>query len=308
MTAAVRQHTIAEHDPYHSRGSHAELAPRLDTMPVNQAGPLSAAQVADFTRNGFIELDAVFSSAELEFLLQEATGLRTNTAALQHETLILEPADKALRSVFFIHRQNAVFDRLSRDARLVNAARQLLGDEVYIHQSRLNYKPGFSGKEFYWHSDFETWHIEDGMPRMRALSMSIALTQNTEFNGPLMVMPGSHQWYVRCIGETPDEHYKQSLRKQEYGVPDPQSLQKLFTQGGIVAPKGPAGKVVIFDCNIMHGSNSNISPLPRSNVFLVYNSIGNQLVEPFGHIKPRPEFIAARRDIKSIHAAAGHLA
>src|SRR3546814_10756649 len=44
--------------------------------------------------------------------------------------------------------------------------------------SRLNYKPGFKGKEFYWHSDFETWHVEDGMPQMRALSMSILLAEN----------------------------------------------------------------------------------------------------------------------------------
>lgn len=56
------------------------------------------------------------------------------------------------------------------------AGRQILGSEVYIHQSRVNYKPGYGGTGFYWHSDFETWHSEDGMPRMRALSVSIALT------------------------------------------------------------------------------------------------------------------------------------
>lgn len=62
--------------------------------------------------------------------------------------------------------------------RLLDIAQFLLDDEVYIHQSRLNYKPGFRGKEFYWHSDFETWHVEDGMPRLRALSISITLTEN----------------------------------------------------------------------------------------------------------------------------------
>ncbi|PSN08523.1 ectoine hydroxylase, partial [filamentous cyanobacterium CCT1] len=49
-----------------------------------------------------------------------------------------------------------------------------------------------------------------------------------------------------------------------------------------------------FDCNMMHGSSSNISPFPRSNVFFVYNSVHNRLVAPFGGTKPRPEFIAAR--------------
>src|SRR5690606_31153873 len=147
--------------------------------------------------------------------------------------------------------------------RLAGIARYLLGDEVYIHQSRLNYKPGFFGKEFYWHSDFETWHVEDGMPRMRALSMSISLTQNTEYNGPLMIIPGSHRRYVRCVGATPDDHYKQSLRRQEYGVPDPESLQSLFEEGGIATTKGSAVKGVLVGGQPMPGCDSNLSPLPR---------------------------------------------
>jgi len=145
------------------------------------------------------------------------------------------------------------------------------------------------------------------MPRMRALSCSLTLTRNTEYNGPLMLIPGSHRRYVRCVGETPDEHYKQSLRKQEYGVPDPDSLRALYEEGGIVAPTGEAGKLIIFDCNVMHGSNSNISPLPRSNVFLVYNSVSNRLVAPFGNKPPRPEFLATRRSYEVLEPVSGRL-
>ena len=35
-------------------------------------------------------------------------------------------------------------------------------------------------------------------------------------------------------------------------------------------------------------------------IFFVYNSIDNQLQQPLGGIKPRPEFIAAREDIDAI--------
>jgi ectoine hydroxylase len=44
----------------------------------------------------------------------------------------------------------------------------------------------------------------------------------------------------------------------------------------------------------MHGSNGNITPFARRNVFLVYNSVENALVEPFAAPGRRPEFIAAR--------------
>jgi ectoine hydroxylase len=135
------------------------------------------------------------------------------------------------------------------------------------------------------------------MPAMRALSCSILLTDNNEFNGPLMLIPGSHRHFISCAGETPDDHYKVSLKKQEYGVPDEALLSYLSDMGGIVSCKGKAGASVFFDCNTMHASNSNVSPYPRSNVFFVYNSIDNQLRAPKGGLKPRPEFVATREDI-----------
>jgi len=177
---------------------------------------------------------------------------------------------------------------------------QILASDVYIHQSRVNLKPGFAGKEFYWHSDFETWHVEDGMPRMRAVSCSILLTENYEFNGPLMLVPGSHRKYVTCVGETPDDHYQMSLRSQQFGVPDHASLTSLVEEGGITTATGPVGTVLLFDCNVMHGSNGNITPFPRSNLFFVYNSVANQVVDPFCGKKPRPEFVASRQQQPTI--------
>lgn len=267
---------------------------------------LTREQALSYERDGFLVLKNVFSPLEVEGLQAEALRLQTGSQELEPETTITEPGSGAVRSVFRIHRQSNVFQRLVADARLSKVAQFLLGDDVYIHQSRLNLKLGFHGEDFYWHSDFETWHVEDGMPRMRALSMSVLLTENTPVNGPTMFMPGSHKTYVSCVGETPDDHYKQSLKKQEYGVPDEESLSKL-AKDGIAMPTGPAGTVVIFDCNTMHGSNTNITPYPRWNAFFVFNAVSNKLQAPFGPAKPRPEIIAARNDVETVAPIAGPL-
>src|SRR3546814_5528692 len=95
-------------------------------------------------------------------------------------TLVRSPGSDVGRSIFRVHELSDRLARLARDPRLIHIARQILGSEVYMHQSRANMKPGFKGKEFYWHSDFETWHVEDGMPGMRALSCSALLTDNNE--------------------------------------------------------------------------------------------------------------------------------
>ena len=257
--------------------------------------PLSREQVRHYEQHGYLVLENVFSPTELAALQGETRHLLADQAALADETVITEPGSREVRSIFAIHEQNPLMARLAADERLAGVASFLLDDAVYVHQSRLNYKPGFTGKEFYWHSDFETWHAEDGMPRMRALSMSVLLADNTPDNGPLMVIPGSHRSFVACVGETPDDHYRESLKKQEYGVPDQQSLADLARDHGIVAPVGPAGTVILFDCNMMHGSNGNITPFPRSNAFLVFNAVSNRLDKPFAAAAPRPDFIAARQ-------------
>lgn len=257
-------------------------------------GTLSKRQLEFYEENGYLFIEPFFDDAEIAAWKSELNKLWEEGDRQDRPEIIREPGGTTVRSIFAVHRDNERFKALSKHDRLVRAVRQILGSEVYIHQSRINFKPGFNGKEFYWHSDFETWHVEDGMPRMRALSCSIALEDNYHYNGPLMVVPGSHKKYVACVGETPDDNYKHSLRRQEYGVPDPASLTQLVQESSIETPTGPAGSLLLFDCNIMHGSNSNISPYPRSNVFLVFNSVENKLVAPYSGKKPRPEYIAHR--------------
>ncbi|MCA6103968.1 ectoine hydroxylase [Bradyrhizobium sp. WSM 4400] len=291
-------------DIYPSRlTSEAQMLPRLDPVihsDWSESAPLTRQQAEQFDRDGFLVLKDVLSPEEVDHLQTQAKKLLSSPNGLNPETIIAEPDSQEIRSVFEIHSQSRVIGRLAADARLAGIAQFLLNDKVYIHQSRLNYKPGFEGKEFYWHSDFETWHVEDGMPRMRALSMSVLLAENTPDNGPLMLMPGSHRVFLTCIGATPEDHYRTSLKKQEYGVPDRQSLTELAHRHGIVAPTGKAGTVVIFDCNTMHGSNGNITPFPRANAFFVYNAVSNRLQAPFGVKKPRPSFVAARSDPKAL--------
>lgn len=272
--------------PRHDPVVHGRWAP---------GAPLSSDQTAFYDTNGYLVLEDVFDPSEVALLQAEANDLLADPAGLDKETIITERGSDEVRSIFAIHEQNELLARLAADSRIAGVARFLLDDDVYVHQSRLNYKPGFDGKEFYWHSDFETWHVEDGMPRMRALSMSILLVNNTANNGPLMVVPGSHRKYLTCVGETPEDHYRSSLKKQEYGVPDREMLTALANDHGITAPIGKPGTVILFDCNTMHGSNGNITPFPRSNAFFVFNAKSNQLVEPFGPEKRRPEFIADRK-------------
>jgi len=258
--------------------------------------------VHGFARDGYALIEDLFSEEEVSSWDTEIQSLAATEDIKKRDESFLEPGSNNVRSIFRVHMLSDLVDRLVRYPRLLDLARTILGSDVYVHQSRANLKPGFRGKEFYWHSDFETWHVEDGMPAMRAISCSVLLTDNDDTNGPLMLMPGSQKYFISCVGETPDNHYKESLKKQEYGVPDDDSLRFLAKQCGIKTIKAKAGSVVFFDCNTMHGSNSNISPFDRRNLFFVYNSVENSLEEPKYGLSPRPEYVATRESFKALRA------
>ncbi|WP_054634896.1 MULTISPECIES: ectoine hydroxylase [Bacillaceae] len=301
-------------DLYPSRiGQETKIVERKDPVIHSDSsqsnGPLNKKELDFYEENGYLLFEKMFSDEEVEIMKRELDGTMEANESREADDVIKEPGSNEIRSVFETHKDGSFFEALSKNERLVKIAEQLLGDQVYINQSRINFKPGFKGKEFYWHSDFETWHVEDGMPNMRAVSCSIVLTDNYEYNGPLMLIPGSHKWFVSCPGETPDANYKSSLQKQELGVPDNESMKWLVDQAGgrIDRATGPAGSVLFFECNTMHGSAGNISPYPRSNVFFVYNSITNKLQEPFSGKEPRPEFLANRENVQPITPVSGDI-
>ncbi len=297
QTLSRSGHDVME-DLYPTRGDSPAVQKRIEPVVYwNEKVPLSGTDrepLKRFERDGFLFMPALFHPAETENLLEEAERLRTQAMADRPAAAFFEAGSEAVRSIFAIHRSSEVFAAACEDPRVLHLVQNILGDDVYVHQSRLNYKPAFRGREFYWHSDFETWHAEDGMPGMRALSLSISLTPSLATNGPLMVIPGSQDVFISCAGRTPENHYRQSLVKQQYGVPDEASLERLARRRGIKAPTGGAGSAIFFDCNLMHGSNGNITPFPRTNLFVVFNAVSNRLVAPFAAEKPRPEFIGAR--------------
>jgi ectoine hydroxylase len=261
-------------------------------------GPVNTDALDGFEKNGFLTMDRLLEPDEVERYRTEMRRLGADPALAGDDRLVVDEETGDIRSIFEVHRISDVFAELARDPRVVEPIRQILGSDVYIHQSRVNSTPGFQNKDVFWHSDFETWHAEDGMPRMRSVSVSIALADNFVHNGGLMIMPGSHRTFVCCLGKGRPHRYRESAPgrhgSRPTGMPDADSLTMLADKHGIELFTGSAGVATIFDSNCMHGSNGNITPFPRSNVFIAFNSVENTCVEPYAAGTRRPSFIAAR--------------
>ena len=260
---------------------------------------LSAAQHEQFERDGYLFFPGLFSADETRALTAEVPSLYSRREAYN----VREKGKDSVRTNFAAHLYSEPFAKLARHPRMVEPVQELLGEALYMHQFKINGKMAFEGDVWQWHQDYGTWLNDDAMPTERAMNVAIFLDDVTDFNGPLMFIPGSHRRGVV------DAKHDLTTTSYPLWTVDNELIAQLveraggkggfdaegrFVPGGIVAPKGPAGSMILFHSCLVHASGSNLSPHNRVSVYLSLCAISN-------HIRrfKRPEYIA-HRDFRPI--------
>eukprot|EP00164_Ancoracysta_twista_P000228 GFYU01000327.1.p1 GENE.GFYU01000327.1~~GFYU01000327.1.p1 ORF type:complete len:404 (+),score=106.71 GFYU01000327.1:326-1537(+) len=275
---------------------HISLRQEPVVFGETREGLLTEERANHYNERGWVLVPGLFDAEEITAMKNKVHEVR-ETLPADDTRLVYEEGRPMVRSVFNVHRFVDMFSMLSREERILSVVSQILGEDVYVHQSRVNCQQGGVGNGFDWHSDFETWHYEDGMPRIRCLSAVVLMDDNYAFNGSLMIVPGSQNYFVGTYGETPADYWKTSLSMRDVQVGSTTNgdiAHFAQTRGmGIDVCEGTAGSVLFFDCNVLHGSNSNRTPFNRENVFFAYSGVSNRLGAPLDGIG-RPEMIATR--------------
>ena len=169
---------------------------------------LTADQLAQFEREGYLFLPRLFCEEEMELLAGELEGI----FAQDRPEVIREKGSASPRSAFYVQTWNPVFALLARHPRLVEPGMQILGsDKLYMHQFKINAKAAFDGAVWQWHQDYATWFNDDDMPAPRAMNIALFLAEANEFNGPLMFIPKSHRRGRLEAGHDVDHHQLSAL-------------------------------------------------------------------------------------------------
>ncbi|MDB5840966.1 MAG: proline hydroxylase [Herminiimonas sp.] len=240
---------------------------------------LTQEQLDQFDRDGYLFFPSLFSP-------EETNGLREEVPRIYSQDRIENIREKGKDSVrvnFAAHLYSEPFARLGRHPRMVEPVKQVFDEDVYMHQFKINGKAAFDGDIWQWHQDYGTWLNDDKMPEARSMNIAIFLDDVNEFNGPLMFIPGSHK-----NGALEASHDVSTTSYPLWSISN-DNIRKLVDQGGIVAPKGPAGSMIMFHGCLVHASGSNLSPWDRVAVYLSLCAVSN-------HIRrfKRPGYIAHR--------------
>ena len=237
---------------------------------------LDKTQITRFEEDGILFFPGLLDAGEMAALRE---GL-PDILAMERPEILREKHTSKVRCAFAPHTYSEGYRRLMRHPSIVGAVRQLLGGSVYLHQFSINPKAAFVGEAWGWHQDYPTWRLENRIARPDLVNVGVYLDEVTEFNGPLFFILGSHRHGALDIETDETSSYKL------LGVRD-EEVAALCEHGRLYSPRGPAGSVWIFHCNLVHASNANISPQRRALCTICYNRTDNL---PSAH--PRPEWEA----------------
>ena len=245
---------------------------------------LTKEQKEVFDKEGYLFFPSHFSQKEIQYLSSAVPELYE----IREEYNFREKGSDAVRTNFAAHLYSTPFAKLARHPRMIKPVEDLLQEKLYMHQFKINGKMAFEGDIWQWHQDYGTWFNDDLMPSARAMNVAIFLDEVTEFNGPLLFIPGSHK-----KGVIKANHDLTTTSYPLWTI-DNNLIKQLVDRagghdGGIVSPKGPAGSMIVFHSCLVHASSNNLSPFNRTSVYLSLCAVSN-------HIRrfKRKEYIAHR--------------
>jgi ectoine hydroxylase len=244
---------------------------------------LDDSTVATYRERGWVVIEDAFSPAEVDVLEAAALDvLDRNGPEVGRE------ADGSPHVCWGMHLFDDRLAALVHHPALVEASRQLLGADFYVHQSRINMKQT-NGSIVAWHQDFGTYHRVDGVPDPRGIMIAVFLDDVRDVNAPLLAVPGSHrEGLVSTARVDPTVPDHEAVAKYRYDI-TPDTMTRLVDEYGLESITGPAGSMLLMDMTVVHGSSVNISPLRRLLLYVNVCPTDNR-----GESFARPEYYAAR--------------
>ncbi|MDA9008819.1 phytanoyl-CoA dioxygenase family protein [Alphaproteobacteria bacterium] len=219
---------------------------------------LSEEQVGFYREKGYLVLENRVPMAIIESIRVEITRFEEEAGGMtqSNDRIDLEnnhsPDHPRVRRIKLPHKTSDIVNQMMYSDHVLAPVRDLIGDNLRLHSTKLNMKSASYGAVIEWHQDFAFYpHTNDDV-----LAVGIAIDDMSSENGPLMVMPGSHK------GPIYDHHIDSVFA----GAMD-------LTANGLslddaVELSGPAGSLSIHHGRIAHGSAPNTSDRDRRLLFI----------------------------------------
>jgi len=213
---------------------------------------LTAAQVDQFDRDGYVVVDQALDAAELADVVDEIDAIERQTdeflRSLDGDRLTISESGALTFSPHLVSR-SARLRSLSVHPAFLDVCADLIGADVRLYWDQAVYKKPEKPRRFPWHQDNGYTFVEP----QEYLTLWVALTDATLANGCPQVAPGIHR--------------SGTLRHE---FVDPLGFECFSDRADAIAAEVPAGGMVVFSSLTPHLTGPNTTGAVRKAYILQY--------------------------------------
>ena len=212
-----------------------------------------------FTENGFVVLKNVISIKEIKNLLIEIEKIKKQVLKTNNKRFYHLTKNKKINTIHNIQKfyKSDVLKKLSNNIFIQNFLKNALSKKNLVRNYEFFLKPAKTGMASPIHQDNFYWNIKKG----RAVNAWIALGKADRSNGGIFYLKGSHKAGVI-------EHEPSFMKGTSQTIPK-KKITKKFKK---FYPTLRKGDCLIHHCEVMHGSNQNLSNMSRKGIAISYKS------------------------------------
>lgn len=220
---------------------------------------LTAEQLSQYQRDGFIALPRVLDAATVAAMSAEAQALTGKIGPLRPENPRVQldsiAGNYRVRLLWPVMDLSPFFRSLSEDPRVTGPMASVLGGAPALFEDKLNYKYPGGGTAFAMHQDYHYWQ---DFPKNAATAL-ICIDDATVENGCLELVPSLHkQGYIPHVKD---------LKSPDWIVPP----EVVRPEAAVKVP-APAGSILLFGNYVPHQSGANLSAHPRRVIIFSYTA------------------------------------
>ncbi len=219
-----------------------------------------------YKKNGYLVKEKLISNKEInkiniliEKIIKKEEKKKTrikNLGGSYNNNFVYNSNSSSKREILRLNNPtyyNKLFFDLSRNKKIINIAKKLLGGSVRFHHCKLNFKlPSKKGGEVSWHQDWAFYpHTNDDL-----ITVGVYLEDCFEENGPLQVIPKSHKQKI----------FSHHNRNKEFVG----KICEKINSKNKKSLTGKAGTVTFHHVRTVHGSGLNLKNSKRPLMLFGY--------------------------------------
>ena len=247
---------------------------------------LNKKELSFYKKNGYLVKEKLISNKEInkiniliEKIIKKEEKNKTkikNLGGSYNNNFVYNSNSSSKREILRLNNPtyyNKLFFDLSRNKKIINIAKKLLGGSVRFHHCKLNFKlPSKKGGEVSWHQDWAFYpHTNDDL-----ITVGVYLEDCFEENGPLQVIPKSHKQKIFSHHNKNKEFVGKICEKIN------SKNKKSLT--------GKAGTVTFHHVRTVHGSGLNLKNSKRPLMLFGYTNTDAWPLTVDASINPNDNF------------------